>query len=421
MYTYPQSLQSGKCRGDQYKHPDSKTQTSRTSNEEHIVLGDFNLHHEAWGAPGASKALIEKSEELLIVTQRWEMEQMVPVGTATCKESTGESNIDMIFATLLLTESLIACDIAGDFDHDSDHQPILSKWTMRTIDNPLSSRLLLSKMDIPALKKTLTEELAKDPPCTSTTPDELDIKVHSLISAIDTAMTLAIPKARLSPKSVPGFDEECKEIQMKARRLKKIWKKEETDESWEDFRLARAEKGRVIAKAKRKAYRKSREEACASPESMWKAIKHVQNRTSRQPCLPNIQRSDGSYITEPKEKIEELKKVLLPAPHSADVSDLANFEYPNDLPLTRITQKEILQTGKYLRMNKALGPDQIPNKVLKVIMPEISGHLEQIFNDSLSIGYYPAHFKESIIIILRKQGGTRDFCCGKSVFAYSLA
>lgn len=65
-------------------------------------------------------------------------------------------------------------------------------------------------------------------------------------------------------------------------------------------------------------------------------------------------------------------------------------------------------------MNKAPELDQIPNKILKIIMPDISGHLEQIFNDSLSIGYYPAHFKESIVVILRKQGGTRDFISPKS-------
>ena len=164
--------------------PILKRRLAAHPNEEHIVLGDFNLHHEAWGGLGVSKTLIEKSEELLIVTQRWEMEQMVPVGTATYKESTGQSTIDLVFATPLLTESLITCGIAGDFDHDSDHQPILSKWTMRTVDNPLSSQLLLSKIDIPALKKTLAEELAKDPSCTSTTPNELDIKVYSLINAI---------------------------------------------------------------------------------------------------------------------------------------------------------------------------------------------------------------------------------------------
>ncbi len=96
-------------------------------NEKHIVLRDFNLHHEAWRGARASKTLIEKSEELLIVTQRWEIEQTVPVGTATYREFTGESTIDLIFATSLLSESLNSYDVAGDFDHDSDHQPILLK------------------------------------------------------------------------------------------------------------------------------------------------------------------------------------------------------------------------------------------------------------------------------------------------------
>ena len=103
-------------------------------NEEHIVLGDFNLHHAAWRWPRALKALIEKSEELLIITQRWEMEQMVLINIAIYRESYGENTIDLIFATPPLSESLIFCDVTGDFDHDSDHLPILSKWTISTID-----------------------------------------------------------------------------------------------------------------------------------------------------------------------------------------------------------------------------------------------------------------------------------------------
>lgn len=64
--------------------------------------------------------------------------------------------------------------------------------------------------------------------------------------------------------------------------------------------------------------------------------------------------------------------------------------------------------------------NQIPNEVLKVIMPEIGSYLEQIFNDSLSLGYYPSHFKESIIIILRKEGATRDYTNPKSYRPISL-
>lgn len=44
--------------------------------------------------------------------QRWEMEQVVPTGTAIYKESTRESAIDHIFETTLLSESLISCGIA---------------------------------------------------------------------------------------------------------------------------------------------------------------------------------------------------------------------------------------------------------------------------------------------------------------------
>ena len=159
------------------------------------------------------------------------MEQMVPLGTTTYKESTRESTIDLIFATPLLLESLISCGIEDKFDHDSDHKPISSQWMLQTVDSPLSLCLLLSKMDVPNLKKSLLEELVKDPPCHTQTANKLDAQVYSLIGAIETAIALPIPKARLSPKSVLGFDEKCKETQMKARRLKKIWKRERTVES----------------------------------------------------------------------------------------------------------------------------------------------------------------------------------------------
>ncbi len=65
-------------------------------------------------------------------------------------------------------------------------------------------------------------------------------------------------------------------------------------------------------------------------------------------------------------------------------------------------------------MSKAPELDQIPNEVLKLIMPQINSHLEQIFNDSFLIGYYPAYFKESIIIILRKERCNKDLTSPKN-------
>ncbi len=72
---------------------------------------------------------------------------------------------------------------------------------------------------------------------------------------------------------------------------------------------------------------------------MWKAVGETKNRAFKQPCLSNIQKSDGYPARKPQEKIEELKQVLIPTSHVADLSDLINFVYPNYLPMPRITQK----------------------------------------------------------------------------------
>lgn len=55
---------------------------------------------------------------------------------------------------------------------------------------------------------------------------------------------------------------------MRARKLKKIWKKEGTEDSWEAFRLAQAKKSRVIAKVKKKAYPESSVEIYNSPKEL---------------------------------------------------------------------------------------------------------------------------------------------------------
>ena len=46
---------------------------------------------------------------------------MVLIGTVIYKKSIEESTLDLVFAMPLLIKSLIVCDIAGDFDYDSDH------------------------------------------------------------------------------------------------------------------------------------------------------------------------------------------------------------------------------------------------------------------------------------------------------------
>ena len=140
------------------------------------------------------------------------------------------------------------------------------------IDKSSDSKRLLAKMDS-ILLKTLQENIASVLLLSSKTAKELDEKVISLVKAIDIAMDASIPKSKLCARFILGFDKDCKDAQIRVRKLKKIWKKESKEDSWEAFRLAWAEKGRVIAKVKKRTYHESRAEACNSLEELWKGIR----------------------------------------------------------------------------------------------------------------------------------------------------
>lgn len=71
---------------------------------------------------------------------------------------------------------------------------------------------------------------------------KLDVKEISSVKAIDIAIDASIFKAKLCTRSIPGFDKDFKDAQMRIKKLKKIWKEKGTEDSWEVFRLARAKK-----------------------------------------------------------------------------------------------------------------------------------------------------------------------------------
>lgn len=77
--------------------------------------------------------------------------------------------------------------------------------------------------------------------------------------------------------------------------------------------------------------------------------------------------------------------------------------------MPKIIQDEIFLTIKDFWIKKASRPDQIPNKILKVIARKICNFLKEIFNDSFVLGYYFLYFKESIIIILFKIGDNQNY------------
>lgn len=90
---------------------------------------------------------------------------------------------------------------------------------------------MLAKIDIILLIKTLQKISASILLLLSKTAKELDKNIIFLVEVIDIAINVSIFKTKLCAKSLPGFDKNCKDAQIKIKKLKRIWKKEGTKNS----------------------------------------------------------------------------------------------------------------------------------------------------------------------------------------------
>ncbi|XP_078621296.1 uncharacterized protein LOC144887771 [Branchiostoma floridae x Branchiostoma japonicum] len=70
--------------------------------------------------------------------------------------------------------------------------------------------------------------------------------------------------------------------------------------------------------------------------------------------------------------------------------------------------REVLTVLQSLQVNKAPGPDGIPNRLLKEAAPEICDSLRCLFNNSLATGLFPTEWKQSNLTPVYKKGDKND-------------
>jgi ribonuclease HI len=188
--------------------------------------------------------------------------------------------------------------------------------------------------------------------------------------------------------------------------LKRLYSQHTTEETWEAYRAARNHKARMIRKALTKMHRQRVEEAAESPEKLWRLAKWAKTRGNDVPRVtPAIRHpTTQQEVTEPSDKADLFRDTFFPVPPEADLRDIQSAEYSGQVQLPPITEKEVRDAIRTAAPLKAPGPDGIANRALQAGIDLIATHLTRIFNQSLRLGYCPAHFRESVTVVLRKPG-----------------
>ncbi|KAJ1706371.1 putative reverse transcriptase [Aspergillus flavus] len=415
-----------------------------TPKGDHIVLGDFNLHHPAWSEQDAhadpsqtdqtTTTDIDTDEtgrdrrtrtdrrapRLLEFTDSRLLDLWLEPGTVTRDWNNHRSTIDLVFGAQSLADRFIACEVAPKVHADSDHLPIRTILDFSPQIAQPPKRRNWKAMDAAKLREFVADNLDTYSHWhtlrTNPSPSAIDAAAGFLNEVIQRAIQHAVPWARPSTWANPNFTPECRDMVKMTRLLRRVYTLTHSAESWAAYVKARNRKGRIISRALRRGFRRWVSEAIdQGTHGIWRVAKWARNRGARTAStIPTLIGPHGPADTT-EAKAETLREAFFPEPPPADLSDIERRVQPTQIDFPEITKEEIAKAIRRAPPDKAPGPDAIPNKVWHELLnvPVFLDRITQLFNSSIKIGHNPKHFQISTTVALRK-AAPRDYRLPKS-------
>ena len=115
-------------------------------------------------------------------------------------------------------------------------------------------------------------------------------------------------------------------------------------------------------------------------------------KTGKSINIPPLHKKDNTLTFSDFEKAQELNSYFASISTIDDTNtDLPYFEKRCNVDFTqiRITESEVVDVLKLLKLNKATGPDRISNSMLKLTHSTVSYPLTKLFNLSLKTLFIP--------------------------------
>ena len=375
---------------------------------QHIIVENFNIHHSIWkdvqvkADLRASKLLAIMNEFQLISNLKFEISIFV-----RCREN--EIIINLCLTTKELTNRIIICRIREDLNHDFDHLFIKTILNV-SINTTLSKKKFCwNRLNKIKFENTLNQKLFN-------TSNEANMRflndytmnVCKVITQIIEIFTL---KTTISVRVTSKFDDECKDVRIRINQTKRILQQSLTEEAKKEiiekiqnvWRKVRNNKKKTIKRTLRRNHRKAVEKATENAQKTWKLTKWAKNKKiSFKLNTSSLRRSNDTTALTKTDKAHCLKEFFFSSFTEVNIDDIAKATYFEEFEFSYITDEEIHQIIFNASSNKTSKKDEIFNRILKTAFSHIVSTLNWIFNTSLTLKYCFKHFKESIIISLRK-------------------
>lgn len=195
--------------------------------QEQIVVGDSTFIILA--GEGLTFELTTDLKILLSWTKPMISASSYPRGQShTKKWGPGKSTIDLIYSTDFLSNSVIKCNVS-EIDHHSNHLPVEIHFQISLAASiPNAPQKNWKKINPDTFSKAVIKYVQGSPffsPPPSTNFDcsteGLNLQIQSVANRLFKAPIELAPDLKICARLKAGFNEERKEVQIRARRLKK--------------------------------------------------------------------------------------------------------------------------------------------------------------------------------------------------------
>lgn len=105
-------------------------------------------------------------------------------------------------------------------------------------------------------------------------------------------------------------------------------------------------------------------------------------------------------------RLESIVSALFPLRPACDNPSMIDLPEVSNIP--ELSAEEVSAAARDLPNGKALGPDGIPNEVLKAAVKAYPERFAYMYNGCLKNGFYPPQLKTTNLVLLRKPGRALD-------------
>ena len=341
----------------------------------------------------------------------------------------GSNNVSCSTIDHLITNSSPAFSKAGILIADiSDHLPIFGLMSLSSCTNPFKNtyRRFFHESKKDEFLKHLKENLNIN---TNIDPNPL---MDKILLALKDAINKTFPLRRVSRKQAlklqnPWMTDEIRKEQKNRDKLKKRWiESGHTPNSPEHIAYKKIRNRVVIMvrTARRNSTQKKCEETKGDSGKMWKVINQAMNSKPKPDISPNfieVRTADG-VTKKVKDKLEianemnrqfvEMGANLAKKLNTTEANFTDYLPYPNPnyerFILYLITEPEVRKLIQELDINKSVGIDEIPAKILKWSASILVPILTKLFNKCILGGIYPDSLKIARVKPIFKGGNKND-------------